>query len=533
MTPEFDWKAPDYVPVIAARMRRLAWIREDPDARLPPLRAYYRQNPAAFINDWGVTFDPRNADIGLPTSIPFVLFPRQVEWVSWVMEHWQGRKPGLTEKSRDCGISWLAVALACTLCLFNDGITIGFGSRKEEYVDKLDSPKSLFFKARMFLKFLPPEFLDGWNRKTDAPHMLLKFPATGSHIAGEAGDGIGRGDRASIYFVDESAFLERPQLVEASLSQTTNCRIDVSSVNGRGNPFEVKRHSGKIDVFVFDWRDDPRKDEAWYAKQEEELDPVTLAQEVNRDYSASSEGVLIPSAWVQSAINACAKLGIAPTGARVGGFDVADEGKDNLAFAGRHGPVLEHLEEWRGVGDDIFGSVQRVFSACDGLTYPGFLYDADGLGAGVRGDARVINEMRGKAGQRVLDVRPFRGSGAVNNPEGEDEKGRKNADFFANQKAQAWWGLRQRFRATHRAVTASAPYNPDDIISISPDLPNLTKLSGELSQPTYSLNLAGKIVIDKAPEGSKSPNLADAVMIAYSRTSRVPMRVNPGAVGAI
>jgi len=48
----------------------------------------------------------------------------------------------------------------------------------------------------------------------------------------------------------------------------------------------------------------------------------------------------------------------------VGGFDVADEGKDNLAFAGRHGPVLEHLDEWRGVGDDISGSVQRVFSAC-------------------------------------------------------------------------------------------------------------------------------------------------------------------------
>jgi len=180
-----------------------------PRGALAPLRAYYRQNPAAFINDWGVT-DP-NADIGLPTSIPFVLFPRQVEWVNWVMEHWQGRKPGLTEKSRECRISWLAVALACTLCLFNDGITIGFGSRKEEYVDKLDSPKSLFFKARMFLKFLPPELSRRLeSQDLHAPHMLLTSPSTGSHIAGEAGDGIGRGDRASIYFVDESAFPGTP-----------------------------------------------------------------------------------------------------------------------------------------------------------------------------------------------------------------------------------------------------------------------------------------------------------------------------------
>lgn len=41
-------------------------------------------------------------------------------------------------------------------------------------------------------------------------------------------------------------------------SQTTNCKIDLSSVNG-ANAFYRKRHSGKVKVFVFDWRDDPRK----------------------------------------------------------------------------------------------------------------------------------------------------------------------------------------------------------------------------------------------------------------------------------
>jgi hypothetical protein len=35
----------------------------------------------------------------------------------------------------------------------------------------------------------------------------------------------------------------------------------------------------------------------------------------------------------------------------------------------------------------------------------------------------------------------------------------------------------------------------------------------ELSQPTYSLDTTGKIVVDKAPEGARSPNRADAVMI--------------------
>jgi len=181
-------------------------------------------------------------------------------------------------------------------------------------------------------------------------------------MTGEAGDGIGRGDRTSFYIVDESAFLERPYLVDASLSATTNCRQDISTPNGMANSFAERRHSGKVDVFTFHWRDDPRKDDAWYKKQCEELDAVTVAQEIDINYSASVEGVLIPSAWVQAAVDAHIKLGIQPTGQRMGALDVADEGKDTNAFTSRHGFLLEDTEEWSGKGDDIFGTVQSAFS---------------------------------------------------------------------------------------------------------------------------------------------------------------------------
>jgi hypothetical protein len=92
---------------------------------------------------------------------------------------------------------------------------------------------------------------------------------------------------------------------------------------------------------------------------------------------------------------------------------------------------------------------------------------------------------------------------------------RKNKDFFANAKAQAWWALRLRFQNTFRAVVAGLDVPPDEIISIDPNLGELTQLTQELSQPTYSLNWVGKILIDKAPDGMRSPNLADAVMIAF------------------
>ena len=82
--------------------------------------------------------------------MPFLLFDRQAEAVDWIVDHWRNRSPGLIEKSRDMGLSWLTVAIAAAMWLFYPRIVIGFGSRKEEYVDKIGDPKSLFWKLRSF-----------------------------------------------------------------------------------------------------------------------------------------------------------------------------------------------------------------------------------------------------------------------------------------------------------------------------------------------------------------------------------------------
>jgi hypothetical protein len=55
------------------------------------------------------------------------------------------------------------------------------------------------------------------------------------------------------------------------------------------------------------------------------------------------------------------------------------------------------------------------------------------------------------------------------------------------------------------------PFDPEMLISIDPNLPELLI---ELSQPTFSQNQTGKMVIDKKSGGS-SPDRADAVMIAF------------------
>lgn len=533
IVPHLDFKNPDYRPIWQSRIEALNRIRTKP-ACIPALKIFYRNNPIQCIVDWGQTFDPRRADQGEPVSVPFIPFPKQVEWMEWVLASWALRRPGVTPKSRESGVSWMAIALSCVLCNFRDNVAIGFGSSKLELVDKLGDPKSLFWKAREFMAMLPPELTDNWQRSY-APEKLIKFPHTGSTMAGEGGDDIGRGGRTALYWVDEAASLERPTLADQSLLSNTNCRMDISTAKGSGNPFHRKVTTWPSErVFVFSWRDDPRKDEAWYQKQKDESDPVTIAQEVDIDFSASVEGVLIPSDWVQAAVDAHIKLRIKPTDAKRGALDVADEGVDLNAFAVMQGILLTHVEEWSGKGSDIFSTVQRAFSISDTHDLAGFSYDADGLGAGVRGDARVVNDGR----ERKLSVEAFRGSAAVHDPEREDVKGRKNEDFFMNLKAQSWWRLRKRFETTFRAVTGASvetaqDYDPDAIISLDSRMPLLTKLCGELSQPTYSISIAGKVVVDKKPDGTRSPNLADAVMIVGGCPMRRPIVINPNTLRSI
>ena len=334
-----DWKLLDYDAVFAERAKRLGNIRK-PGFDLVALKAYYKDHLVEFVTEWGMTFDPRNTEIGKPAIVPFVLFQRQEEFLDWLLARWRGREDGLAEKSRDMGVTWLCVAFAVWMWLFYDDAVIGFGSRKEEYVDKIGDPKSIFWKARQFIGLLPVEFRPtGWNDQKHAPYMRILNPETGASIVGEAGDNIGRGNRTSIYFKDEAAFYEHADAIDAALSQTSNCKIDVSTPNGAGNAFYRKRHGGRISVFVFDWRDDPRKGAEWYRRQCEILDPVIVAQEIDRDYESSISDSWIPGDLVKAAA-ARGPLDVRAIGGIKVGVDVARFGDDKTVITFRRGRVL-------------------------------------------------------------------------------------------------------------------------------------------------------------------------------------------------
>lgn len=378
---EIDWKNPDYAPVWRERAERLERLRKDPSL-IPGVKEYYKDHPCDFINDFGVTFDPRLIERGIEPLIPFILFPKQEEFVGWLIERWRNREDGLVEKSRDMGVSWLTIAIAVWMWLFHEGMVVGFGSRKETYVDDIGNPASLFWKVRTYINYLPKEFRpEGWNDRKHAPFMRIMNPENEAVIVGESGDNIGRGNRTAIYLKDESAFYEHADAIDAALSQTSNCKIDISTPNGAGNAFYRKRHGGKIKTFIFDWRDDPRKDEAWYQEQCESLDAVIVAQEIDRNYEASVANAFIPAGLVNAAMRN-GPADVEGIGYVQYGLDVARFGDDSTVLTCRQGRVVYWQKKWAKVDteDTVGRVVQEIkqFKAPDQIAV-----DVIGVGAGV------------------------------------------------------------------------------------------------------------------------------------------------------
>lgn len=485
----FNWKTPDYAAVFTARIGALERIRAEaktnPQA-IPALKAYYKDNPVAFINDWGMTVDPRNAEIGKPTEIPFLLFPKQQEAVEWVVGLWRGRQNGMLEKSRDMGASWIMVGIAVWMWLFYDGAVIGFGSRKEEYVDRAGDMKALFPKIRFFIDHLPREFRPpGYDSTKHAPFMQVTNPKTGATIVGEAGDNIGRGARTSIYFVDEAAFLERPKLVEASLSQTTNCRLDLSTPNGESNPFAEKKFAGRVPCLTLHWRDHPAKDEAWYQEQKRKIDdPVIIAQELDIDYQASSSNQFIKGDLVESAMTLDSST-LKPEGPLKMAVDVARFGNNKSSIALRRGRVCFWVKSVAKY--DTEQVADWVIEECEALPELPDQIAVDTIGVG----AGVYDKLKRKWPDRVVAV--------VSSEKVEDGK-------FYNLRAKMWWEAREWLK--------------DGPVSLPKDL----KLKTQMTAPRYSYR-DSRLLIESKDEMLKrqvqSPDDADAVVMTFAKPASI------------
>jgi hypothetical protein len=314
-------------------------------------------------------------------------------------------------------------------------------------VDQLGNPDSLFEKARALLIRLPPWMLPkGFNVKTHCKSMQILNPENRSVITGEAGDNIGRGGRNTVYVVDEAAFLERAESVEAALSANADTIIWVSTVNGPGSLFQRKIYSGQLPIFEFAWHEDPRKNQDWYDKKKRELSPEVFASEVEMDPTASQEGIVILGKWVRAAIDAHIKLNWdleEMHGIPCAAADIAAGGDNYTVFGVHNGPMVYGLRDSNE--DNTTRNAWQLADWARSEAATTLSYDAQGVGIGIKSAFNLMDQdTLGFVTNGIL------GGASPSNYRWPDRKNSKQ--MFRNRRAELYWMLRERFRKTYEAV---------------------------------------------------------------------------------
>lgn len=229
------------------------------------------------------------------------------------------------------------------------------------------------------------------------------------------------------------------------------------------------------------------------------------------------EDSIIQPEWVEAAIDAHEKLStLKAEGIKCLGFDPADSGADAKATAMRHGPVVTHIDEWQE--GELPDAIDKAFSLAYDYRANTLVYDADGLGAGVK----VGLDKRTQGGS--MAVEPYRGGASVENPD-VSYADSTNKDLFRNKRAQYWWYLRDRFEATYNAIEQGEYADPETLISLSSSIPNLRALKAELTRVKRKRSNNTKIQLeskeDMRSRGVHSPNMADALVMCFANSPPV------------
>lgn len=492
------------------RLENAARIENDRGTKLEAVQDHIsqREHIVDTIVDWVFLPEPRNAPLGILTTIPMIPFYRQIDLIESFYNHYLDGEPLLIEKSREEGVSFICCLIGKHEWRWTYGFRGGYGSNLLTSVDDKDNPKSLFEKIRWVMNSMPSWWMPKdfrWKHHSKTGH--LKNPEMDSTLIGEGGDQIGRSDRTAFYVVDEKAFVEHQQIVERNLSQTTNCQVDVSSANGT-NEFYEKRMSGRVDVFTFSYKDDPRKTGDWVEHERKRLDKVTFNQEVEINYLSSVEGINIEPKWVDAAID----FKIKPQGIKWSGVDVGGGGKDPSVIVHRMGSVLTFIEEY-----DINNGTQLTHKAI-GIgnkdKIDGLHYDQNAIGHAVKSahestEAQINFKTYGIFGQGSCSDDYY------------DEFERDAKQAFLNCRAEIHYLLARRFEKTWEHVNGIQKYSDDEMISLAlVPKDKVYRLKAELCSPKRTRTTSGKVKIESKEEmhdrGIKSPNMNDAACYAFA-----------------
>ena len=462
-----------------------------------------------FVNDWCWSIDPRQKQIGasaLPRKTPFIPWKEQEEFLRAMYEQEISGENLLVEKSRDTGATWMWVYYATWRWLSSDYWAGGMGNRKQDLIDRKGDMKSIFEKIRFTLDALPKWMLpEGFTTDGDySNHMRIINPVNGSTLTGESGRNIGRGDRCSVYWVDEFGAIEYADDIEAALSATTDSLFYCSTTTPMHTRYAQLRHSGNVRVHIIKWDQDPRKwktfREEWIKKYSE----IKARFELDCEYTGGDENSFIPADWVKSAINL--NLDVDTGGYSIqSGFDVAGTGADESCIVTRQGPYIIDIVAWDGL--EPYQGGMRAIKECERNNIDVMVFDPIGVGASLSGQL--------DANDPDFAYEGFMAGGKTRQGYLKDAPGTLCEDRFTNAKAEAWWELRLRFQNSHRYANGETDIDPADCISI----PHDNDLIQQLSAPLLEIAIRNRVKVESKrtllKRGVKSPDRADACVMAF------------------
>lgn len=258
---------------------------------------------------------------------------------------------------------------------------------------------------------------------------------------------------------------------------------------------------------------------------------------------SDSDDVVIKRAWLLAAVGAHTELGIEPLGDKRIGFDIADSGADKCANVFAHGQLASWSDQWKAQEDQLLMSCTRTWNVASERG-ASVIYDSIGVGASAGAKFAELNAAPGNHDRRVR-YEKFNAGDAVFKPEAIYEPSRaggqagvKNKDMFLNLKAQAWWGVADRLKATYNAVrNGEKVRDPAGLMFLDPAMPNLDKLIDELATPKRDFDSSGgRVKVESKKDLMKrevpSPNLADALVMAFAPRS-AGIRITPDLLARI
>lgn len=284
------------------------------------------------------------------------------------------------------------------------------------------------------------------------------------------------------------------------------------------------------------------RDNPWFSSELEEQRlndkakmPESLYNHIwEGEYLLDDDQAVIKLGWINSAIDAHKLLPEIATGRARLGFDIADSGEDSCATILVKGGLALGLDEWRAGEDELMKSSSRAFANAT-KEKALIVYDSIGVGASAGSHFKEINAKTTPSNR--LQFSAFNAGAKVFKPKADYQHKIKNEDFFANLKAQSWWLVADRFKLTHQVVEAikagkePPKYKPDDLIALDSALPKLEQLKTELATPHRDFDNYGRVKVeskkDLAKRGIKSPNLADAAIMAFAPI-QTGIKINAG-----